>query len=539
MFVRGGEIDRPSSSSSSSSAAAAAAAADDGMRTSITRAPSPDPGSPSFTRPVRRVTVVGGTHGNEYTGVWCIKAIEGQREVHRRRTAENSANDGGGEGGRRVDDRINVFEKFQSLEIDTLLGNPVAYMQNKRFVDVDLNREFSIEKLLKVPDDGGFINMKECDVRTQFCSNEIRSSLPHEAVRAREIEALLGPKFTAESTSAGGGGGGFDSSYGDPNADVVIDLHTTTANMGISLIIPEGDALMSAAAAHVLHECRSRYGENGAQCLMHALPRRQDRMNLSSCGRHGFTIEVGPTPQGVLRHDCVEKTQAALHALLEFFHLRNLELEEWRTTNGGGGDGANGGAPPPSPTLDRLARLYPGGVVPCYRSAPAVRPGELSGKICWPNDASNPNFPALMVHNSVQDRDFGELRVGDPLFVELDGTVVPYDGSHGDVVHVIFVNEGGYYYESSGTGVGVAVRSQFDLQTGECCVRISLTKKVCMSSHTPVVVFCNQTPAKTNLLTFFVHSTDSFRIPGWFLVESDDEDGASEEIVVEESDSYE
>ena len=520
MFVRGGEIDRPSSSSlslsspsssstssssspspsPSPSSSSAAASAYDGMRTSITtRAPSPDPGSPSFTRPIRRVTVVGGTHGNEYTGVWCIKAIERQREeAHRCRTAENSAaadadadaaDDGGGEGGRRDDHRIgNVFEKFPSLEIDTLLGNPVAYMQNKRFVDVDLNREFSMEKLLKVPDDGGFISMKECDVRTQFCSAEIRSSLPHEAVRAREIEALLGPKFTAESTSAGGGGA--DSSHGDPSADVVIDLHTTTAAMGISLIIPEGDALMSAAAAHVLHECRRRYGENGAQCLMHALPRRQDRMNLSSCGRHGFTIEVGPTPQGVLRHDCVEKTQAALHALLEFFHLRNLELEEWRwTTNGGGeasGGASGGGAPPPSPTLDRLARLYPGGVVPCYRSAPAVRPGELSGKICWPNDASNPNFPALMVHGSVQDRDFGELRVGDPLFVELDGTVVPYDGSHGDVVHVIFVNEGGYYYESSGTGVGVAVRSQFDLQTGECCDE---------PPHPPPWLFvCNRNP---------------------------------------------
>jgi hypothetical protein len=46
---------------------------------------------------------------------------------------------------------------------------------------------------------------------------------------------------------------------------------------------------------------------------------------------------------------------------------------------------------------------------------------------------------------------------------------------------------------------------------------------------------------KTNLLTFFVsfYPNDSFRIPGWFLVESDDEDGASEEVVVEESDSYE
>jgi len=32
---------------------------------------------------------------------------------------------------------------------------------------------------------------------------------------------------------------------------------------------------------------------------------------------------------------------------------------------------------------------------------------------------------------------------------------------------------------------------------------------------------------------------DSFENAGWFVVESDDEEGASEEVVVEESDSYE
>mmetsp|Transcript_8049 Transcript_8049/g.17423 ORF Transcript_8049/g.17423 Transcript_8049/m.17423 type:complete len:249 (-) Transcript_8049:142-888(-) len=248
--------------------------------------------------------------------------------------------------------------------------------------------------------------------------------------------------------------------------------------MGISLIIPEGDPLMAACAAYVMQRCGEKYDK--VQCLMHALPKRQDRMNLSSCGRHGFTIEVGPTPQGVIRHDVVEKTEAAMRALMEFLHLRNLELEN--------SDGADNGAA--SSLLDRLKETYPGGVVPCYRSAPAVRPGEMSGKISWPNDEGNPNFPALMVHKSLQDRDFHPLRVGDPLFVELDGTVVPYDGSHGEEVHLIFVNEGGYYYESSGTGVGVAVRSQFDWQTG------------------------------------------------WFLVETDDE-GGTEEVVLEEKDSYE
>lgn len=233
-------------------------------------------------------------------------------------------------------------------------------------------------------------------------------------------------------------------------------------------------------SAYVLHKCRERYGADGAQCLMHALPDRRDRMNLSSCGRHGFTVEVGPTPQGVLRHDVVEKTELAMHSLLEFLHLRNVELEEEDDEEGAS-----------SSVLDGLSELYPGGIVPCYRSAPAVRPGEMSGKISWPNDPNNPNFPAYMVHKSLQDRDFEPLRVGDPLFVRVDGTIVPYDGSHGEEVHLIFVNEGGYYYASSGTGVGVAVKSQFDWQTG------------------------------------------------WFVVESDDEEGGIEEVVLEEKDTYE
>ncbi|KAL7482016.1 hypothetical protein ACHAW6_007714 [Cyclotella cf. meneghiniana] len=305
-----------------------------------------------FSKPVKNVVIVGGTHGNEYTGVWCIKSIEKQHD--------------------------NIFSDFPTLDIATLLANPVAHMQNKRFVDSDLNREFSVEKP-------------------------------------------------------------------EPLADVVVDMHTTTANMGISLIIPEGDSLMSAAAAYVLHQCQSKYGYESVQCLMHALPKRADRQNLSSCGRHGFTIEVGPVPQGVLRHDVVEKTQAALHSLLEFLHLRNLELEN--------GNGNNG-----EPTvLDMLRQIYPNNIVPCYRSAPAVRPGELSGKISWPNDDSNPNFPAVIIHKSLQDRDFEPLRIGDPLFVTLDGTIIPYDGSHGDEVHLIFVNEGGYYYESS------------ELSTSELC----------------------------------------------------------------------
>jgi succinylglutamate desuccinylase len=371
-----------------------------------------------FAVPVKKVTIAGGTHGNEYTGVWCIKAIEKQRENYKdEREATNGASNVG-------NNPINIFRKYPSLEIDTLLANPMAYMENKRFIDTDLNREFSMEKLKRVNVNDE--TMELCDIQHEFCSedDDNLASLPHEAIRAREIETKLGPKFIASSSPNG------DAAYPDPRMDIVIDLHTTTANMGISLIIPEGDALMSAAAAYVLNKCKNEYGYDSVQCCMHALPKRQDRMNLSSCGRHGFTIEVGPTPQGVIRHDVVEQTEAALHSLLEFLHLRNLELEQ---------DNANAKS-----VLDRLREIYPGGIVPCFRSAPAVRPGELSGKISWPNDPENPNFPAVMVHKSIQDRDFEPLRIGDPLFVSLDGHIIPYDGSHGEEVHLIFVNEGGY-----------------------------------------------------------------------------------------------
>lgn len=419
-----------------------------------------------FAVPVKRCTIVGGTHGNEYTGIWCIKTIEKQRETHE--IDSKPTNDAT----KSEMHPINIFQKYPSLNIGTLLANPMAYMANKRFIDTDLNREFSIEKLKKV--NVKEENMELCDIQQEFCSEEDKmlSSLPHETVRAREIDVILGPKFIDSSSPNG------YSTYPDPLMDIVIDLHTTTANMGISLIIPEGDALMSAAAAYVLDKCKSEYGYDNVQCCMHALPKRQDRMNLSSCGRHGFTIEVGPTPQGVIRHDVVEKTEAALHSLLEFLHLRNLELEK------------EDGTATDTSVLDRLREIYPGGIVPCFRSAPAVRPGELSGKISWPNDLSNPNFPAVIVHKSIQDRDFEPLRIGDPLFVTLDGTIIPYDGSHGEEVHLIFVNEGGYYYASSGTGIGVAVKSEFDWQTG------------------------------------------------YFVVESDDE-GVSEEVIIEEKDSYE
>jgi succinylglutamate desuccinylase len=179
--------------------------------------------------------------------------------------------------------------------------------------------------------------------------------------------------------------------------------------------------------------------------LMHSHPSRESRPNLSSTGRHGFTIEVGPVPQGVIRHDAVEKTDQALYALLEFFERRNKDNESLSA---------------------ELRQAFKSGRAPCFRSAAARRPGEMSGKIPWPCDEENENFPALMIHKDLQDRDFHVIKTGDPLFVDLEGNTVPYSGSHGSPVYLMFVNEGGYYYKKSGTGIAVAERAEFDLEMG-------------------------------------------------------------------------
>ena len=316
------------------------------------------------------------------------------------------------------------------MEISTLLGNPEAHRANKRFIHSDLNREFSHEKLT------GSDNTEECEGLTPDEEECMLGSeglpLTVEALRAKEVNAILGPKFGQEH----------------PSTDLVVDLHSTTTNMGTTIIIPEADVEMAWVAAYVLHECGGELGE--VRVLMHSIPNREQRLNLSSAARHGFTIEVGPVPQGVLRHDAVEKTQRALKALFEFLQKSNDDYDS---------------------LMEDLAKIYPNGKVPCYRSALAKIPGQISGKIAWPSNEDNPNSPKWMVHKSLQDKDFHLIKKGDPLFLDLGGNIIRYDGSHGEEVHLISVNEGGYYYQSSGTGIGVAVASEYDLSTARLPLR--------------------------------------------------------------------
>lgn len=410
-------------------------------------------------KPIETIAIVGGTHGNEYTGVWIIREIE---EYVKSKQQQQY---------RPCDSTTLPFQTLfpsllspssSNMTITALIGNPVAHENNRRFMNVDLNRQFTYQSLL---------TKEEFDMKKSNDNMEI--------YRANEINQLLGPKTYQPKSN--------DDSKQN-NMDLVIDLHSTTSAMGCTLIVPEGDIFMIQAAAYVVYKCNqycSSHNNYNEQVISndqkqsnqndydddtinqfhplhmqsnqpfdtrilidHVRSCHSTRPFLPSIGKHEFTIEVGPVPQGVLRHDAIIKTKIALYYLMEFVSLYNSHYSE------------NAEHPTDKKYHIRtiLQEMYPSNIVPCYTDL---------GKIPWPSHTDNPHFPLYVVHESIQDRDFLQpISIGHPIFITLDGNTIYYDGLYGDTIYLGFINEGGYYYSSSGTGIAAFNNATCSLYSG-------------------------------------------------------------------------
>lgn len=97
--------------------------------------------------PIRTVAIVGGTHGNEFSGIYLEKRYRSQPELMTR----------------------------SSFESKTLFANPEAHSANKRYLHADLNRQF-----------------KTADLANPLLTN-------YEQSRAKVINAELGPKGAAKT----------------------------------------------------------------------------------------------------------------------------------------------------------------------------------------------------------------------------------------------------------------------------------------------------------------------------------------------------
>lgn len=159
--------------------------------------------------------------------------------------------------------------KYQNLDLEFILANPEAYKLNKRFKDEDLNRAF------------------------QFLKENRKDSYEHH--RAREIKQLIGS---------------------DPC--FVIDLHTTTSNMGPTVIVaqPNRKNLYTCALLKgMVPDCRIIISPD------------LTRKYLVGQSDYGLMIEVGPVANGVVDALVLEKTLEILHSILVIL-MKNETPEE-------------------------------------------------------------------------------------------------------------------------------------------------------------------------------------------------------------------
>ena len=140
---------------------------------------------------VKSIVICGGTHGNETNGVMLARYFNSLL------LSNPFPHDP-------------LWKNYQSIDsLKVVFSNPEAMKQNVRYIDEDLNRCFLMNDLSKHKDDK---------------SQELKSrNLTYEGKRSQELNTILGPKGSAKST------------------DLIIDLHTTTSNTKINMIMSPKD----------------------------------------------------------------------------------------------------------------------------------------------------------------------------------------------------------------------------------------------------------------------------------------------------------
>jgi len=243
--------------------------------------------------------------------------------------------------------------KRNSFTTLPMLMNEKAIDEVRRYIDCDLNRAFNLNDLLD------------------------ESLTSYEAKLAKKINSILGPKGVPK-----------------PKVDFIVDLHTTTANMGLSIVVSNESKLTWQAISYL---CKKE-----PRLKVYRWQGDEEDAFVDSIATHGFAIEVGAVPQGVLRGDIFLETETLIYHLLDFVEAHNTNTLE---------------------SLPTEIEIYTHQSLVDY---PRQKDGDIMA----------------MVHPDRQDRDFAPIEDGEPLFLTFEGKIIPYEGEN---LHTLFINEAAYY----------------------------------------------------------------------------------------------
>jgi len=280
--------------------------------------------------PPINIALLGGTHGNERTGIIVL-----QQFIH----------------------NPDWLKSYSTLSLIPVLANPRAAERNSRYIDCDLNRQFtqSYPPLTNI----------------STALEEARRSGSYEVGRALEIQEQIG-------------------AYTQP-ISFLIDLHSTTSNMGLCLIIPRETPLSIHLCSLVLAE----FPDSFVLCE-NVLPNEDN--TSTHLAEEGLVLEIGPVPQGMAQPIPVQILQIAVRLILQALH----ELIEDHPST----------APPFPPTPE----LYKNRVV--YR---------WGSSIDYPRD--HLGLPRAMIHPDFMGKDGFPLEEGQALFLDAQGNTLRLEAS--------------------------------------------------------------------------------------------------------------
>lgn len=188
---------------------------------------------------IQRIAFIGGTHGNEHSGIEFVRQSK----------------------------HVNIPPDSE-LSIEYLLANERAVDKNVRFVEADLNRQFTRDNL----------NAETAN---------------YEQGLAKALNQQLGPKGSSE-------------------VDLIIDIHNTTSNMGATLIVLELDEFNVQLARYV------KYHMPEANILVEDEKPFNDHPYLCTLSKRGVMIEVGAQAHGTCRHNIFNLAKQMAELILAF-----------------------------------------------------------------------------------------------------------------------------------------------------------------------------------------------------------------------------
>lgn len=225
---------------------------------------------------------------------------------------------------------VNCKHEFQCF-----LGNPEAYKQKKRFIDTDLNRTFG----------------------------KFGKRVGFEGLQSEKLSSLIEGRF-----------------------DFILDLHTTTSNMGLTLLLNNQHPTTRQAAVYLqslMPEIKIIEGMKlGKKCPY-----------TNSMAPAGITIEVGPVANNVLDGGLILATHKMVKAILEWGFSEEFDLSK----------------------------------VEYYKSF---------GEYKFPKE------DGWFIHPEFEASDFKQLAPGDPVFINLKEEALGFDFS--ESVIPFFINEAAY-----------------------------------------------------------------------------------------------